>query len=319
VQKYHARILGALKRQGLVSVRGCYDLDVRLARKVASACGAQRFGTPDIADDLHGVDAVLIATPPVTHGAIALRYLEQGRAVFVEKPFVTAADEARTLTDIARRRNLPLLVGHFRRLYPSARRARAFIARGGLGAVRRVSGSEGFRWDWPSNSDYFTRDATGGVLYDTGSHVLDMALYVLSSDTEGNAAFRILDVDKKPATEPSHEARVLVEIAHAAYGPIEVALRVSRTETLAGAVKIHGERGTLVVPANFVAEPVLILGGMPFAMTTPLTEETPGDVYGCLLGEHLEMLRRWREERPSVLESSRFVLLTAILETAARQ
>ncbi len=58
------------------------------------------------------VDAVAIATPPKTHYELALRCMEMGKHVFVEKPLALNYRNARTLEDVARERNLRLNVGH---------------------------------------------------------------------------------------------------------------------------------------------------------------------------------------------------------------
>ncbi len=58
------------------------------------------------------IDAVVIATPTVTHYKMALRCLQAGKHVLVEKPMTTAIKEAETLLSLASRCKKTLMVGH---------------------------------------------------------------------------------------------------------------------------------------------------------------------------------------------------------------
>jgi predicted dehydrogenase len=58
------------------------------------------------------VDAIAIATPVATHFAMALRALEAGKHVFVEKPMASSTKDAERLVEEAERRGLTLAVDH---------------------------------------------------------------------------------------------------------------------------------------------------------------------------------------------------------------
>lgn len=80
-------------------------------------------------------DIVHITTPPASHFAIAKHCLENGCHVYVEKPFVLDAHEARILIDLATERGTKLTVGHNYQFNPAARRMRALIKEGYLGGA----------------------------------------------------------------------------------------------------------------------------------------------------------------------------------------
>ena len=66
-------------------------------------------------DDVLGdpdVGAVVVATPVVTHAALAGRALEAGKSVLVEKPLAATSAEARSMVDLARERGLLVMAGH---------------------------------------------------------------------------------------------------------------------------------------------------------------------------------------------------------------
>jgi predicted dehydrogenase len=59
-----------------------------------------------------GVDAVAVITPVSTHFELAKRALENGKHVFVEKPFTATAAQAEELIELAEKKNLVIMVDH---------------------------------------------------------------------------------------------------------------------------------------------------------------------------------------------------------------
>ncbi|MBT8490934.1 MAG: Gfo/Idh/MocA family oxidoreductase, partial [Deltaproteobacteria bacterium] len=58
------------------------------------------------------LDAVAIATPVFTHYELAKKALENGKHVFVEKPFTSSVREAEELVELADKKNLTIMVDH---------------------------------------------------------------------------------------------------------------------------------------------------------------------------------------------------------------
>lgn len=316
---YHAPVLRALSRSGEVTVRACFDIDLARARRIARQCGARIAAVPDDVTPTADVDAALIAAPPDMHAALATQYLQHGKAVLLEKPLATRAADAGAIVALAAEHGSRLLVGHIRRLYPAVQAARYFVAAGGLGEIHLIEASEGSRWDWPTQSDYVVTTAAGSVLMDSGSHLLDMTLFVLSLDAvEAGATVVVDNVQRSPETEPSHDFRADLHITSARKRAVRVRLGVSRIEPLAGAVKIHGDRGTLIVPTTFALRPVLIVGGQNVFLAPPHWNVLPIDFNGCLILEHREFISCVKNpSAPSLLDGERFVGLVSFLETLA--
>ena len=84
--------------------------------KSPPSTGARRCASIDAF--VESVDAATVATPTVTHFAIAKRLLECGKHVLVEKPFTETPQQARELCDLAQQRRLVLQVGHIERFNP---------------------------------------------------------------------------------------------------------------------------------------------------------------------------------------------------------
>lgn len=58
------------------------------------------------------VSGIVIATPPSTHYTMAMRALECGKHVFIEKPMTLNLNEAKEINNLAAKKNLKVLVGH---------------------------------------------------------------------------------------------------------------------------------------------------------------------------------------------------------------
>ena len=67
------------------------------------------------------VDAVVIATPAVTHYELAKKALLSGKDVFVEKPLALDPVHGEELIRLARERRRILMVGHILQYHPAIR------------------------------------------------------------------------------------------------------------------------------------------------------------------------------------------------------
>lgn len=96
-----------------VDVKRCVDL-----RPERRAAASKRYPTVQVsaeADDIltdSEIDAVVIATPVFTHHALARRALEANKHVLVEKPMTRTVKEAEELIQLAKSRDVVLMVDH---------------------------------------------------------------------------------------------------------------------------------------------------------------------------------------------------------------
>jgi len=96
--------------------------------------------TPDYSRILadKSLDAVVIATPAVTHYELVKQALNAGKHVFVEKPLALSRSEAEELAAQADRLNLTLMVGHILVYHPAFEALVTLVRSGELGKVRHV-------------------------------------------------------------------------------------------------------------------------------------------------------------------------------------
>jgi predicted dehydrogenase len=117
-----------------------------------------------------GVDAVLLATPVNSHHALAMRCLEAGKHVFVEKPLASSSEHAAELAELADRHSLLLMCGHTFLYSPPVRMVKRLIDSGELGELYFVSSSR-------VNLGLHQRDVS--VVWDLGPHDFSILLYWL--------------------------------------------------------------------------------------------------------------------------------------------
>jgi predicted dehydrogenase len=122
--QYHAEKLARLPGSRLTAV---VDIDGERAQGVAERHGVPSF--VNFRDALTQVDAVCIATPPMTHYEIARTCLEAGIHVLVEKPITDNLEHASALIRIARERGRILQVGHLERFSAAGRVIRDIVTR----------------------------------------------------------------------------------------------------------------------------------------------------------------------------------------------
>lgn len=118
-------------------------------------------------------DAVVIATPARTHFELAMRALERGKHVLIEKPFTTSTDTALELIAAAEQRGLTLGVGHTYVYHPAVEFLRTFIASGQLGRLQYVH---------TARLNFGLLQPDVDVLWDLAPHDLSILLYILQQE-----------------------------------------------------------------------------------------------------------------------------------------
>ena len=292
-----------LPRSAGVRVAYVHDVNDAAARTLAAQFGARVAGLEEIC---RSVDAVIIATPPSTHFQLVQAALAGAAVVVCEKPFVATVAQAETLVATATKLGRLLYVGHLRRTFDAVAMVRSVVSSGALGRVRSLDVAEGGRFSWDAASEYLTSDPFGGVLFDTGSHAIDMALHASGLD-EGPVA-PVVKWVRRDRPEPSHEVDALLDL-ETVDGPVELRVRLSRYEALANRVRIGCDAGTLDLSVG-LRSAVRLTG--PSGSTV---------IRGQSRHENLEdaMTEQWRMifggRGAETFEARRFVGLTGILES----
>jgi predicted dehydrogenase len=161
---------------------------LRLAGPLApSARALPSIETLLAADDpALATDAIVSCVPSPVQATVAATVLEAGRHAYVEKPVATSADAARRLLAAWRTAQRVGVVGFNYRQHPLVRQARALLAAGAIGDVVGVQTL--FTSRPPIIPDWKQGTASGGALFDKGSHHVDLLVHLLGTMPETVAA-----------------------------------------------------------------------------------------------------------------------------------
>ena len=131
------------------------------------------------------VDIVYVATPPVSHRELAIRVLEAGKPVYVEKPMAMDYAECREMIAAAEHCGVPLYVAYYRRALPYFLKIKELIDQGRIGTPQRVE-VRYLRPAGPEDRDpahlpwRLRREVGGdGYFYDMAPHTLDILDFLL--------------------------------------------------------------------------------------------------------------------------------------------
>ena len=170
--------------------------------------------------DVETLDAVFIATPHTLHYEQITAALDRGLHVLCEKPLTTDIDHAKELVERAAESNRLVMPGYQRHLDPAFVAARErWQARESTPTMFTAEISQNWysRFDgsWRANPDL----SGGGMLYDTGSHVLDVMLWVTGMEpTAVVADMAFADEDHRV----DKSASLLVEFAEGVTASVSI-------------------------------------------------------------------------------------------------
>ena len=197
------------------------------------------------------MDFAAIVTPNHVHYEPARLCLESGFHVVVDKPMCFSVDEAKQLQEVVARTRRLLAVTYTYSGYPLVKQARALVAAGRLGAVRKIYVEYPQGWlatdveqggqkqaSWRTDP---ARSGAGGAIGDIGTHAAHLAEYV--------SGLRIAEVDAALNTfvagrRLDDDSAMLLRFENGASGVL-FATQVAAGEENNIRIRVYGEKGGL--------------------------------------------------------------------------
>jgi predicted dehydrogenase len=181
-----ARNLHAARNLDLVAVADADPAQrARAAHVFPGAAALESFDAVLARDD---VEAVVLATPAGTHADLAVRALESGRHVLVEKPLATTVREGARIVDAAKAAGRTAMVGHTFLYSAPVRYLRDLLRDGGLGRVQYLYSQRlslgRIRLDCDALWNFAPHDVSI-LLYLLGEHPVEVAANGLSFINKG--------------------------------------------------------------------------------------------------------------------------------------
>ncbi|ULQ55921.1 Gfo/Idh/MocA family oxidoreductase [Flavihumibacter rivuli] len=195
------------------------------------------------------MDFVTIVTPNFAHFAPAMKALEKGFHVVIEKPITLSLEEAKQLKAKVEETGLILCLTHTYTGYPMVKEAKDLIAKGELGKIRKVfveyrqgwlsrlserEGNAGAAWRTDAK-----KSGKSGVMGDIGTHAFNLAEYISGLQVSELCADLNVVVDGRALDD---DGAVLLRFNNGASGVL-MATQVAAGEENNLSIRIYGEQG----------------------------------------------------------------------------
>jgi predicted dehydrogenase len=173
----HVRAFARLKGAEVVYV--CDPSDEALARALPLAPGSRGAKEADAVFADPTVDAVILATPAITHAQLARAALAAGKHVLVEKPLALSSADAEAVVAEADRAGKTLMVGHLMLYHPVMDRLSKMVSAGDLGSLHYI-------YALRVNLGRLRRDEN--AMWSLAPHDVSMILHLLGDEPESVTA-----------------------------------------------------------------------------------------------------------------------------------
>ncbi len=143
-------------------------------------------GWYDDADELIAhpvINAIYVATPPSTHEEYAIKALQAGKDVYLEKPMATDLGACSRIIEEVKKSGQKLSVAHYRRALPAFMKVKELLDAGAIGEVRFVQ----IQIFQPAKNKIIAQTETnwrvqpdisgGGLFHDIAPHQMDLMYY----------------------------------------------------------------------------------------------------------------------------------------------
>ncbi len=214
IANVHADVLS---KDARVRLRAVFDPDDHSAAMFSLKHGVKR--APSLDELLGEIDALYICSPNAQHAAIAVRALEAGMHVFSEKPMATSLADADAVLAAALAARGVYQAGFNRRFSGVYAALKRWIDAGNspASALLKMNRGELQRPAWTGDPA-----VSGGFLYETPVHMLDMARHLFGEPAEvivraRSAVYEQLDDFSMLLTFASKMSATLTASAHATW------------------------------------------------------------------------------------------------------
>ncbi|HTW80882.1 MAG TPA: Gfo/Idh/MocA family oxidoreductase [Terracidiphilus sp.] len=198
-----------------------------------------------------GIDFVVITTPNHLHLPIARAAFEAGIPVMSDKPATATYDEVLELEALVKKSGLPYGLTHTYAGYQMVREARALIAAGALGGIRKVAVEYLQGWlstplettghkqaEWRADP---ARSGLGGAIGDIGTHAFHLLEYVSGLKvTAINATLRRV----VPGRVLDDDCNAFLKMSNGSAGSLACS-QIAAGEINDVHLRIYGEKGSI--------------------------------------------------------------------------
>ena len=308
-----------------------YSRTLERGREFAAKHGVERVYTSlDEMAAATDIDAVYIASPNIFHAPQAIKMMDGGKSVLVEKPAATSPGEFEAMTAAARRNGVSLMEAMRPTLVPNFQAVREALPR--IGKLRRYTATycqyssryEEFKRGTVASN--LSREMRGGALLDLGVYCIAPMVHLFGAPWEGAFTREKLEacVQKQetiiyPGGDDLHQKGIDGQGSMLIKYPdgMEAMLSWSKIGDSSLAAEIQGEDGCIVIDRiNLMTGPRLVMrvgcgtrGDSGFAGGDGASESGPIDLGRDTIADNIyyevrEFLDLVEQGRPESRENS---------------
>ncbi len=257
--RWHIRQFGEVPG---VRIAALCDISAQALQEVGdqlSVPASKRYDKFEALIDDPDIDGVVSVTPNHMHAAILKACIAAGKPLFAEKPLTRTFEEAVEVLEMYRKKPIPCMINFSYRNGPAFQYAKKMIREGRLGRINHLFVQYLQEWGAaPFKTPYvwrFDEKVTGtGTLGDLGSHMIDLAQYLLGDEITELQSMLSTIVPERPDPDTGKPVAVKVDDfacfnARFAKGAVGV-FQTSRNAVGSGnqhEVSVYGDEGTLHV------------------------------------------------------------------------
>ncbi|MEE9430739.1 MAG: Gfo/Idh/MocA family oxidoreductase [Melioribacteraceae bacterium] len=178
-------VIPAMMNSSHSSIKAIASRSFNKAKTVAKQFNIPKFhGSYDELLDDDEIEAIYIPLPNHLHVEWAIKCLEAGKHVLVEKPIaLTSVDAQKLLDESQKYPHLKIMEAFMYKHHPQWIKAKELVANGAIGKVKTIQSSFSFFEDDP-NSIVNNKKLGGGSLMDIGCYPISLSRFIFNSEPE---------------------------------------------------------------------------------------------------------------------------------------
>lgn len=134
------------------------------------------------------IDVIYIATPHAQHHEWAIKCLQGGKPILVEKAFTQNYKQAEEILTLAKEKNLFVMEAYWTRFLPHIMKVKELIDRGDIGDIVQIMADHGVCFPFDPKHRLYAPELAGGALLDLGVYPISFVQFLLGNPTRIRAA-----------------------------------------------------------------------------------------------------------------------------------
>ena len=238
---------------------------------------ADRFGIGDALsyDEIlkrDDIDVMYIPVPHTAHKDLAIRAMEAGFPVLVEKPAAVCASDWMEMTVCAKKNNVFLMEAVWTRCFPVMQQVLDEIRQGTIGDVRHVEAAFAFRVADSYQGRLYDPARAGGALLDVGIYGLHFAKFIYGKMPEKILSLASMNTDHLHL-QVDEQNVIIGQYDNGALFTVTSAIRTGMPDT----AWIYGTKGYIRIPVFWKPESAeIVCDGVTRRIESPVPQKVGG-------------------------------------------